>query len=173
VSAEAPRVRPLRTGDEDAVDDLVARAFGRREEADLVRALRREGTPLLELVAESEGAVTGHIAFSEVTPQRVAPGVVCFGLGPMAVVPGLQRGGVGSALVPAGLAACAARGVGLVFVLGHPSYYPRFGFEPAAPHGFHYQSADFDRAFFLRELAPGAARGGGGLVRFAAPFDSV
>jgi putative acetyltransferase len=172
-AAGEPRVRPLQTGDEAAVDDLVARAFGRREEADLVRALRREVASVLELVAEREGAVSGHIAFSPVTPERVEAGVVCFGLGPMAVVPGLQRGGVGSALVRAGLAACAARGVGLVFVLGHPAYYPRFGFEPAAPHGFHYKSAAFDRAFFLRELAPGAARGGGGLVHFAAPFEAV
>jgi putative acetyltransferase len=172
-AAGEPRVRPLRAGDEAAVDDLVARAFGRREEADLVRALRREVSPVLELVAEREGAVSGHIAFSPVTPDRVGTGVVCFGLGPMAVVPGLQRGGLGSALVRAGLAACATRGVGLVFVLGHPSYYPRFGFEPAAPHGFHYKSAVFDRAFFLRELVPGAARGGGGLVHFAAPFEAV
>jgi putative acetyltransferase len=172
-AAAGPRVRPLRAGDEDAVHELVARAFGRREEADLVRALRREGTPLLELVAEGDGAVSGQIAFSQVTPERVAPGVVSYGLGPMAVLPGLQRGGIGSALVAAGFAACAARGVGLVFVLGHPSYYPRFGFESAAPHGFHYQSEAFDRAFFLRELVPGAARGGGGLVRFAPPFDAV
>lgn len=173
-SSSAKRlVRALRAQDEDAVHELVARAFGRPEEADLVRALRGEVEPLLELVAEAEGRITGHIAFSPVIPERVAPGVLAFGLGPMAVAPGLQRGGIGAELVAAGLAACAARGVGLVFVLGHPSYYPRFGFEPAAGRGFHYQSEAFDGAFFLRELAPGAANGGGGLVQFAAPFDAV
>lgn len=172
-AAATALVRPLRTGDEAAALDLVARAFGRREEADLVRALRDGHEPLIELVAESEGELAGHIAFSKVTPARVAPGVLAFGLGPMAVAPGLQRGGIGGELVAAGFAACSARGVGLVFVLGHPSYYPRFGFEPAASRGFHYRSEAFDRAFFLRELAPGAARGGGGLVRFAAPFDAV
>jgi putative acetyltransferase len=169
----AGRVRAFRPADDAAVDDLVARAFGRRGEAELLRALRRELPERIELVAEARGEIAGHIAFSPVTPERVAPGVVAFGLGPMAVAPALQRGGLGGQLVEAGLAACAGRGVGLVFVLGHPSYYPRFGFEPAAPHGFHYRSADFDRAFFLRELAPGAARGGGGGVRFAAPFDAV
>jgi putative acetyltransferase len=172
-SSAKPLVRALRAGDEDAVHDLVARAFGRREEADLVRALRGEVEPFLELVAEAEGQVTGHIAFSPVTPERVAPGILAFGLGPMAVAPGLQRGGIGGELIAAGVAACAHRGVGLVFVLGHPSYYPRFGFEPAAPRGFHYQSEAFDGAFFLREIEPGAARGGGGLVRFAAPFEAV
>jgi putative acetyltransferase len=98
---------------------------------------------------------------------------VAFGLGPMAVAPELQRSGIGSELVAAGFLACEAHGVGLVFVLGHPSYYPRFGFEPAAGRGFRYRSAAFDRAFFLRELVPGAAQGGGGLVRFAAPFEAV
>jgi putative acetyltransferase len=173
MSPAAARVRPLRPADEAAVDELVARAFGRRAEADLLRALRRELPEGIELVAEDGGALAGHIAFGPVTPERVAPGVVAFGLGPMAVAPELQRGGVGGELVAAGLAACAARGVGLVFVLGHPSYYPRFGFEPAARRGYRYRSEAFDRAFFLRELVPGAAEGGGGLVRFAAPFEAV
>ena len=167
------RVRPLQAGDEDAAHDLVARAFERPDEALLLRALRAQVEPLVELVAERDGALVGHIAFSPVTPERVAPGVVAFGLGPMAVAPAHQRGGIGGELVAAGFAACAARGVGLVFVLGHPTYYPRFGFEPAAPRGFHYRSEAFDRAFFLRELVPGAARGAGGLVRFAAPFEAV
>ena len=130
-----------------------------------------EEPALVELVAEAEGRVIGHIAWSPVRPDRLAPGVVAFGLAPVSVEPALQRSGAGGALVRAGFAACRERGVGLTFVLGHASYYPRFGFEPALARGFRYRSADFDGSFFVRELAPGAAAGGGGLVHFHPAFD--
>jgi putative acetyltransferase len=94
-------------------------------------------------------------------------------LGPLAVEPADQARGLGGMLVRAGLEACAARGAGLVFVLGHPGYYPRFGFEPAAACGFHYRSADFDRAFFVKELLPGAVRGRSGWVRYHEAFEKV
>jgi putative acetyltransferase len=168
----AARLRPFRPEDDAAVDDLVARAFGRREEADLLRALRRGAPGAFELVAEEAGRVTGHIAFSPVLPERLAPGVVAFGLGPMAVAPDCQHAGLGSALVRAGLAACAERGVGLVFVLGHPGYYPRFGFRPAAERGFRYRSPALDAAFFVHELVAGAGREGGGAVRYPDAFES-
>jgi putative acetyltransferase len=167
------RVRPFRPEDDASVDDLVARAFGRRGEADLLRALRHGAPGPFELVAEDAGRVVGHIAFSPVVPERLAPGVVTFGLGPMAVAPDRQRAGVGSALVGAGLAACAERGIGLVFVLGHPGYYPRFGFRPAAERGFRYRSPAFDAAFFVHELVVGAGREGGGPVRYPDAFGSV
>jgi putative acetyltransferase len=171
---EAPAVRLLRAADLDAVRGVLERAFGRRAEADLVEALRGGATPPLELVAEGgDGGVIGHVAFSRVTPERLAAGVVAGALGPLAVEPARQRAGVGRALVEAGIAACAARGIGLLFVLGHPEYYPRFGFRPALELGFRYRSADFDRAFFARELAPGAARAGGGLVRYPPAFEGA
>ena len=166
-------VRPYRPADAAAVDAVNERAFGRRAEPDLVRALRASSDPPLELVAERAGAVIGHVAFSTVVPERVAAGVVATALGPLAVEPACQRAGVGIALSEAGIAACAARGDGLLFVLGHPEYYPRFGFRPALELGFRYRSPDFDRAFFVRELAPGAGRGGGGLVRYHPTFEST
>jgi len=168
-----PIVRPFRPGDEEAVDGVVARAFGRRGEADLVRALRSAADPFVEWVAEGEAGVSGHVAFSPVTPERVAPGVRAMGLAPLSVEPALQRGGIGQALGRAGLADCATRGALLVFVLGHAAYYPRLGFRPALELGFRYESAAFDASFFVRELAPGAARGGGGLVRFHPAFGAV
>src|SRR4029453_8447402 len=169
----ASRVRPYRAADAPAVDAVHERAFGRRAEAELLRALRACDEAPLELVAEREGSVIGHIAFSAVVPERLAPGVVASALGPVAVEPACQRAGGGIALVEAGIAACAARGTGLLFVLGHPSYYPRFGFRPAFELGFRYRSVDFDPAFFVRELAPGAARGRGGLVRYHPAFAST
>jgi len=125
-----PLLRPFRPSDDAGVDAVVARAFGRRAEADLVRALRHEARPFVEWVAEGPSGVVGHIALSPVTPERVAPGVRALGLAPLSVEPGLQRSGIGQALGRAALADCAVRGVGLVFVLGHAAYYPLLGFRP-------------------------------------------
>ena len=167
----AARMRPFRDADAEAVDGVVARAFGRRAEADLVRALRREAEPCIEWVAETPDGVVGHIAFSPVSAEGIAAEVRALGLAPLSVEPALQNGGVGSALARAALLDCAARGAGLVFVLGHPRYYPRFGFRPARGLGFRYRSEAFDGSFFARELVAGAARGGRGLVRYHPAFD--
>jgi putative acetyltransferase len=166
-----PALRPFQPSDDEAVDRVVASAFGRRGEADLVRALRREADPFVEWIAESPTGVAGHVGFSPVTPERVGPGVRAMGLAPLSVEPALQRSGIGLALGRAGLADCAARGTGLVFVLGHAAYYPRLGFRLARELGFRYRSEAFDGSFFVLELAPGAASGGGGLVQFHPAFD--
>jgi len=166
-----PALRPFRPSDDEAVDRVVASAFGRRGEADLVRALRSEADPFVEWVAEGATGVVGHVGFSPVTPERVGPGVRAMGLAPLSVEPALQRSGIGLALGRAGLADCAGRGSGLLFVLGHADYYPRLGFRPARELGFRYRSEAFDGSFFVIELAPGAARGGGGLVHFHPAFD--
>jgi putative acetyltransferase len=89
----------------------------------------------------------------------------------MAVAAELQRRGVGAALIRAGLDACRAAGHTIVFVLGHPAYYPRFGFEPASEHGFAYEGGPaFARAFFVRALAPGAFGGRSGVVSYHREF---
>jgi putative acetyltransferase len=166
-------LRPEAPADEAAADAIHAAAFGRRAEADLVRALRRTEPSYLGLVATAGGRTVGHVAFSAVAIDADEPRADAFGLAPLAVAPDAQRRGVGSALVRAGLAACAARGGALVFVLGHPDYYPRFGFRPAFELGFHYARPAPEPAFFALELAPGAARGRGGRVRYAAAFDRL
>lgn len=163
-------VRPEREGDAAAIHRIHAAAFGRPDEADLVRALRDSAEPYLGLVAEATGAVAAHVVFSPVTVEHGAASRPLLALGPLAVDPALQRRGAGAALVEAGLRACAERGVGLVFVLGHPAYYPRFRFAPALPR-FLYQSAERSRAFFVRELVPGAADGLSGRVAYHPAFD--
>ena len=165
------RVRPERDDDADAIHRVHAAAFGRPGEADLLRALRGSADRYLGLVAETDGAVAAHVAFSAVAIEHGRPAHPTLALGPLAVDPALQRRGAGAALVEAGLRACAERGAGLVFVLGHPAYYPRFGFEPALPRGFLYQSAERSRAFFVRELVPGAADGLSGRVTYHPAFD--
>ena len=95
------------------------------------------------------------------------------GLAPLAVLPEYQKQGVGSALVRAGLEVCRGIGAQLVFVLGHPDYYPRFGFQPVAPLGLHYQDERLDAYFFVVELSPGALEGVSGVVAYHPLFDGV
>jgi putative acetyltransferase len=122
-------------------------------------------------VAERAGRVVGHILFSPVRIEGEAGAWPALGLGPLAVAPDAQRGGIGSVLVHAGLAICASRPERLVFVLGHPDYYPRFGFRLTAPLGLRYGEGGFERAFFVLELEPGAAAGRTGRVHYHAAFD--
>jgi putative acetyltransferase len=165
-------IRPERAGDRTAVFAVVAGAFPTDAEARLVDRLRAAGAASVSLVADEGGAVVGHVLFSPV--RVVADGGAAFdalGLAPMAVAPERQRRGIGGALVRAGLDGCRAAGHTIVFVLGHPDYYPRFGFEPAETHGFAYEGGpSFARAFFVRALAPDALVGRSGVVSYHAEF---
>lgn len=142
-------------------------AFGQPDEARLVDLLRDAARPFLSLVAEDEGEIVGHIAFTPVD----AGGTTILGLAPMAVAPERQRQGIGSMLVRRGLEACRRAGFAAVVVLGHPEYYPRFGFEPAAPHGLRSEYDVPDPVFMVLELVPGAAPRG--LARYHSAFRSL
>jgi putative acetyltransferase len=128
----------------------------------------------VSLVALCDGALVGHIFFSPVTIAAAPVELVPMGLAPVGVLPAYQRAGIGGALVRAGLAACRALGARAVVVLGHPSYYPRFGFVPARRFGLHceYVPPD-DDAFMARELQPGALAGVTGVVRYAPAFANL
>ena len=125
-------MRPERPEDFAAIRAVHERAFAPSgEEAELVEALRRSGDMELCLVGMAEDAVVAHIAFSR---AHVGDHPV-LALAPMGVLPEHQRRGIGSALVTEGLRRAAETDFPLVVVLGHPAYYPRFGFEPAEPLG--------------------------------------
>ena len=163
-------IRPETAADRAAVRGANEAAFGRPNEAGLVDALRASARPLVSLVAVEEGRVVGHILFSPVTiegPQGVS---AALGLGPMAVRPERQNRGIGSLLVRAGLEACSALGETVVVVLGHPHYYPRFGFVPAATKGLRCEYPVPDDVFMVTELVPGALRGRTGLVKYHPEF---
>jgi putative acetyltransferase len=164
-------LRPERPEDFAAIDGVHERAFGRRGEAALVRALREQAQPYVALVAEQDGRVVGHVVFSPVSIEGGSPPAL--GLGPLAVEPSRQRDGIGAWLVRAGFERCAEAGARIVVVLGHASYYPRFGFRPASPLGLRYRSRDFDPSFFALELAPGALAGISGQVRYHEAFERV
>jgi putative acetyltransferase len=164
-------VRPETPEDQEAIRRVNEAAFGRPNEADLVDALRRSGHSVLSLVAVKGGEVAGSIVFS---PVSIEGGSVCrdaLALAPMAVAPALQRQGVGSLLVRRGLEKSRLAGYSLVVVVGHPGYYPRFGFVPAKPRGFTCQYDVPDEVFMVAELQPGSLRGAGGIVRYPPEFD--
>jgi putative acetyltransferase len=125
-------IRPERSDDITAIRHVIQTAFGRAAEADLVDALRRNGRTMLSLVAEDNGRIIGHIMFSPVVIETAEGESHGAGLAPLAVWPERQNEGIGSQLVEEGLAECRRTGIPFVMVLGHPQYYPRFGFVPAS-----------------------------------------
>ncbi len=166
-----PEIRPEQPEDRDDVWHVNRDAFDRDDEADLVDRLRAQAPGYLGLVAVDDGAVVGHIAFTPVTLMPPRIDVDVWGLAPMAVLPEQQRRGLGTALVRAGLAACRAEGVGAVVVLGHPGYYPRFGFTPGAGRGLTSTYAAPPEAFMVLELTPGALDGVRGVVHYHTAFE--
>lgn len=165
-------IRAERDTDRAAVHRVNAAAFPTPAEAGLVDALRRQAHPLISLVAERDGTILGHILFSPVTLEG-RPDLHIMGLAPMAVAPDQQRSGIGSALVRAGLDECRQRGVSAVVVLGHPEYYPRFGFTPAVRYGIRSEYDVPDEVFMALELAPGALRNAPGTIKYHPAFSSV
>jgi putative acetyltransferase len=163
-------VRPETAADIDVVAELNRVAFGGPDEARIVDALRGAVSPLVSLVADDAGAVVGHILCSPVTLVP-APTLRVMGLAPMAVLPSHQRTGVGTALARAALDACRARGASAVVVVGHPTYYPRFGFVPASRFGLTCEYEVPDEVFMAMELHPDGLAGQSGLVRFHAAFN--
>lgn len=165
-------IREERDGDRAAIRSVNLAAFGQHAEADLVDTLRVQASPIISLVTEFGGAIVGHILFS---PVDLADhdDLAMMGLAPMAVLPAHQRAGVGSALVRAGLDACRAAGCQAVVVLGHPAFYPRFGFAPASRFGLHCEYDVPDDAFMAMELDAGVLSGRRGIVRYHAAFGSV
>lgn len=156
-------IRPATPSDAAAIRDVVAAAFGQPDEAELVDRLRADGDVLVELVAEHDGAVVGHILFSRLGIGAIEGAA----LAPLAVAPDHQRTGVGVALTRAGIERCRELGVPAIVVLGHADYYPRFGFSPAlaAP----LEAPFSGPSFMAMELVPGAL-GDGGRLRYAPAF---
>lgn len=163
-------VRPENATDRAAIHRVNERAFGRANEAALVDALRQNAQPHISLVAVDGEDVLGHIFFSPVSIAAVDGESIALGLGPMAVLPEYQRQGIGSRLVRCGLDACVRLGHGVVVVLGHPHFYPRFGFAPAVTKGLRSEYRVPDEVFMVAELSPGALRARTGLVKYRPEF---
>ncbi len=166
-------IRKEEPADIDAVRRLNELAFGGPLEAGIVDRLRERCEDLISLVAEEEGSVVGHILFSPVeieSGDKMYPGM---GLAPMAVLPDYQRQGIGSELVRAGLAEVRERDCFFVIVLGHPEYYPRFGFEPASKHGIGCEWEVPDEVFMILVLDEARFPEAGGRARYRPEFSEV
>ena len=154
--------------DHDAIRSVHEAAFGRDAEARLVDDLRAGGYARLSLVAEGDGRVVGHILFSSLSIETALGTVEALALAPLAVHPGSQGRGTGSALITEGQRRCVEEGHRIVIVLGHPEYYPRFGFS--AELARRLRAPFSGPAFMALELVPQALSAVEGEVRYPPPF---
>ncbi len=166
VRAESPE-------DTEGIGAVHRLAFAQDDEADLVKRLRSNGKVILSLVAIDQGRVVGNTLF---TPARIraqdgveTPAVA---LGPVAVLPERQKQGIGSSMIRAGLAQMTETGPGICILLGHPEYYPRFGFEPASRYGIRCQWQVPEPAFMVLALQDGGLDGVTGTAYYAPEFDA-
>jgi len=166
-------IREERPGDDAAIRRVNERAFGRKTEAELVDAVRTAGAAVLSLVAEQGGELVGHILFSPVTVESPGGSWQAVGLGPMSVPPELQRQGIGGELVREGLERLRQAGHAAVMLVGHPNYYPQFGFVAGERHGLRWEVDAPAGVFQVLELRPGALSGKGGVVRFRPEFADI
>ena len=148
-------IRPESATDVDAITDVTEAAFRDMEmsshtEQLIVAALRQAGALSLSLVAELEGRLVGHIAFSPVAFSDGTPG--WYGLGPVSVLPALQRQGIGAALIEEGLSRLRALGAAGCCLVGHPDYYGRFGF--VNPAGLGHEGVPPEAFFVLAWNGP-------------------
>jgi len=166
-------VREERPEDRAAVRRVNEQAFGRAAEADLVDALRAHGKAVFSLVAVEGDQVIGHILFSPATIESDGKIFPALGLAPMAVLPERQKCGIGSLLVKTSLDECRRAGHECVVVLGHPEYYPRFGFAPASQYGIRCEYDVPDEVFMALELREGALQGRAGTAKYQPEFNKV
>jgi putative acetyltransferase len=155
-----------------AIHDLNLAAFDNGPEAGLVDKLRASCEDYLAFVAVEDGSVVGHVAFTSATIENCS--ATGLGLAPMAVLPSHQRRGIGSRLVRHGLEYLRDAGCPFVIVLGHPEYYPRFGFERASIHQVRCQWDGVpDEAFMIAVFTRGILPKAGGIAKYRKEFDEA
>lgn len=169
------RIRQEEPADREAVARVLEQAFGRPDEARLVESLRENPSfiPELSLVAESEGSVIGHALLFPVTIRSDRASFPSLSVGPVSVMPAVQRLGVGTRLVAQALRKAGMLGHPSAIVLGHADYYPRFGFRPASRWGIRPPFTVPDESFLALELKKEGLEGVSGLVEYPQEFARV
>jgi len=165
-------IREEREEDREAIRAVNEKAFGQPAEASIVDQLRQSCPRLLSLVALAGDEIMGHILFSPAKIEGSAKTIEGMGLAPVAVLAERQRQGIGTLLVKRGIEMLRSRGCPFIIVLGHPEYYPRFGFARASMHGICSQWDGVpDEAFMILVLDPSAMEGVSGVARYRDEFD--
>ncbi len=166
------KIRPETEVDLPAVYELNVAAFETNAEADLVEALRRKVINYISLVAEAERRIVGHIMF---TPVRLVDcsSALIMGLAPMAVIEDCRNQGIGSALIESGIESCVESKAGAIVVLGHPNYYPKFGFKAASKFNLSCEYDVPDDVFMAMEIVPDYLAEKSGVVKYHESFAGV
>ena len=166
-------IRREKPADIEQIYAVIEKAFKRDAEAKLANKLRQVCADHISLVAEADGVIVGHIMF---TPVLVKNGktVQGMGLAPMSVLPSLQRKGIGAKLITSGIKRLREKSCPFVIVLGHPDYYPRFGFQPASRFNIRSQWEEVpDEAFMILVLDDQAMHNVSGIASFRAEFNET
>lgn len=164
------KIRNELASDVESIYEINIRAFGTDEEARLVNALRDSGCEYISLVAEIHDKVVAYILFTAVSLTANQAGIKLLGLAPMAVLPEYQNQGIGSELVRHGLEQCKAKAYDAVVVLGHPEYYPKFGFVPSDEYGIQSEYEVPREVFMIQELTAGCLKGQQGIIHYHEAF---
>jgi putative acetyltransferase len=169
------QIRAERSGDLEDIRQINDAAFKGGNESRLVEAIRNSElfVPELSLAAEVEGKLIGHILFSIVSIKSDDIEVPTLALAPMAVEPEYQNQGVGSKLVIGGLKRAKELGFEHVVVLGHPEFYPRFGFVPASTKGIDSPFPVPDEVFMALEIKEGSLNEIKGKIVYPPAFETV
>lgn len=169
-------IRPEIPFDYPAITEVNDLAFGQPAEGKLVENLRKNPkfVPELSLVAEADGKIVGHILlFPIIIRSATGEEKETISLAPVAVRPDFQKKGIGEELIKEGLKSSRQFGYDSVIVLGHPEYYPKFGFKKAGSWGIKDPFGAPAEAFMALELKEGALKGAGGVVEYPEEFNSV
>jgi putative acetyltransferase len=166
-------IRSEKPQDVAAIRLVNEQAFGGSAEANTIDLLRDRGTATLSLVATINDRVVGHLFFTPATIESPDRSWSAVGLAPLSVLPDYQRQGIGTALMSAGLEQCRRLGHERVIVLGHPDYYPRFGFERASQYGVRFEFEAPDEACMILALQPGALDGVSGVAKYQPEWNGV
>ena len=150
-----------------------AEAFEGEEEANLINALRNSDTSYISLVYEENNKLVGHIFFTPVELVDDTSNLRLIGLAPMAVSPKMQNKGIGSSLIKAGIKQCLNEGYDAIIVLGHPNYYPKFGFIPSVKYGIKSEYEVPEDVFMILELKENALKGKTGTIKYHEAFNNV
>ena len=166
-------IRAEKSADLDGISKINIEAFDTKEEVTIVNALRSSGVTNISLVYEKNNELVGHILFTPVELIGDKSSLKLMGLAPMAVIPKFQNKGVGSSLIKEGIQQCIDNGYDAIIVLGHPDYYPKFGFVPSIKYGIKSEYDVPDEVFMALELKENILKGKHGIIKYHDAFNCV